>query len=67
MTTRQSLMSLQPIALTGKSIRLEPMATKHVSALTHAGLHPELWHLQPAPITAENDMRRYVQTALDDQ
>ena len=60
-------MSLQPITLTGKSIRLEPMAIAHVSGLTQAGLHPELWQLQPAPITTEEDMRCYVQTALDDQ
>ena len=61
------MMSLQPITLTGKSIRLEPMAIAHVSGLTQAGLHPELWQLQPAPITTEEDMRCYVQTALDDQ
>ncbi len=60
-------MNLQAIALTGKSIRLEPMAMAHVSALTRCGLHSELWHLQPVPITTENDMRRYVQTALDNQ
>ena len=60
-------MILQAITLTDKSIRLEPMPMVHVSALTQCGLHPELWHLQPAPITTENDMRRYVQTALNDQ
>lgn len=60
-------MSLQPITLTSKSIRLEPMAMAHVLALTQSGLHPELWHLQPAPITTEDDMHRYVQAALDDQ
>ncbi len=61
------MMSLRPITLTGKSIRLEPMAIAHVSALTQSGLHPALWHLQPAPVTTEADMHRYVQEALDDQ
>lgn len=60
-------MNLQPITLTGQSIRLEPLHTDHAPALARAGLHAELWRLQPAPITTEDDMRRYVQTALDDQ
>ena len=35
--------------------------------MTSAGLNPELWRLQPAPIATEDDIRRYVQTALNDQ
>ena len=60
-------MNPQPITLAGQSIRLKPLCIDHVAALLRAGLHPELWRLQPAPITTEDDMRRYVQTALDDQ
>jgi N-acetyltransferase len=60
-------MILQPITLTGQHIRLEPLSTNHTPALARAGLHPDLWRLQPAPISTEDDMRRYVQTALDDQ
>ena len=60
-------MSLQPLTLTGKSVRLEPLRIDHVAALARAGQHPELWRLQPAPITTEDDMRSYVQTALADQ
>ena len=60
-------MSLQPLTLTGKSVRLEPLRIDHVAALARAGQHPELWRLQPAPITNEDDMRSYVQTALADQ
>ena len=60
-------MTLQPITLTGQSIRLEPLRIDHTPALAVVGLYPELWHLQPAPIVSEDDMRNYVQTALDDQ
>ena len=60
-------MTLQPTILTGQSIRLEPLRIDHTPALTIAGLYPELWRLQPAPIVSEEDMRSYVQTALDDQ
>ena len=60
-------MTVQPITLTGQSIRLEPLRIDHVAALARAGLYPELWRLQPAPIATEDDMRGYVQTALADQ
>ena len=60
-------MSLQPITLVGQSIRLEPLRMDHAPSLASAGMHAELWRLQPAPITTEDDMRGYVQAALDDQ
>ena len=60
-------MNLQPVYLDGRSIRLEPLRIDHTPALLQAGQHPELWRLQPAPIETEDDMHRYVQTALDDQ
>lgn len=60
-------MFLQRITLTGQCIELVPLRIDHTPALTLAGLQPELWRLQPAPITTEDDMRCYVQTALDDQ
>jgi len=61
------MMNLQPITLAGHSIRLEPLRIDHTPALSLSGLHPELWRLQPAPIATEDDMRRYVHMALDDQ
>ena len=61
------MMNLQSITLAGHSIRLEPLRIDHTPALLLAGLYPELWRLQPAPMATEDDMRRYVQTALDDQ
>lgn len=60
-------MSLAPVTLSGTHIRLEPLTLSHVPALARAGLHPELWRLQPAPILTEADMSAYVAAALDDQ
>ena len=60
-------MSVKPIILTGRSIRLEPLRIDHAPALAQVGLHPELWRLQPAPVMTLDAMYRYVQTALDDQ
>lgn len=60
-------MQLVPLTLAGKYVRLEPLTLDHTSALAQVGLVPALWRLQPAPIETEEDMRRYVQAALDDQ
>ncbi len=60
-------MNLQPVTLAGHNVRLEPLLLGHTPALARVGLYPELWRLQPAPIMTEDDMRRYVQAALDDQ
>lgn len=55
---------LQPVALQGDIVRLEPMSAHHAQALADAGLHPELWRLQPEPMTSLADMQRYVDRAL---
>lgn len=60
-------MNLQAVTLAGHHIRLEPLRPNHTPALARVGLHPELWRLQPAPITTETEMRGYVQSALHDQ
>lgn len=59
--------ALAPLTLTGKHIRLEPLALTHVPALARAGLFDELWRLQPAPLHTEADMSAYVSAALADQ
>lgn len=58
---------LPPVTLEGEIVRLEPMALAHAAALAEAGLHPELWRLQPEPVESADDMRRYVERALAGQ
>lgn len=60
-------MTVEALTLSGAHIRLEPLTLAHVPALAKAGLHPELWRLQPAAIQNEHDMHLYVVQALDDQ
>lgn len=57
--------ALHPVTLMGDIVRLEPMAAHHADALAAVGLHPELWRLQPEPISTVQDMHRYVTRALD--
>ena len=58
---------LPPVTLEGEIVRLEPLALAHAAALAEAGLHPELWRLQPEPVESADDMRRYVERALAGQ
>jgi RimJ/RimL family protein N-acetyltransferase len=58
---------VEPITLCGRYVRLEPMTSDHAGPLARAGLFPELWRLQPSLLATADDMRAYVQTALDDQ
>lgn len=46
---------------------LEPLRSAHAELLAQVGLHPELWELQPRPITSLADMRAYVEQALREQ
>ena len=58
---------IKPLTLSGTSVRLEPMTLAHVAALSRVGLEPELWRWIPSPVTTAEEMRSYVQTALDEQ
>ena len=60
-------MTLPPVTLRGKLVVLEPLRSAHSEPLARVGLHPELWELQPRPITSLADMRAYVDQALHEQ
>lgn len=59
-------MNPQPVTLTGPSVRLEPLTLAHVPALTRIGLDPVLWRWVPTPVTTPDEMRAYVELALDE-
>jgi N-acetyltransferase len=47
-------------------IELRPLELAHSPALWQAGCDPELWQLQPRPISSEAEMQGYVKAALQD-
>ena len=51
-------------ALSGTTIRLEPLTLDHVPGLCAVGLDPELWRWMTSRVDDEADMERYVRTAL---
>ncbi len=59
-------MHVEPVTLIGKHVRLEPLTLDHVDALVRVGLDPELWRWIPTPVTTADEMRDYVERALDE-
>lgn len=60
-------MSIAPVTLEGRHVRLEPLEQAHHAALCTIGLDPELWELIPYRVATPEDMAAYIQTALNAQ
>ena len=55
---------MSPVTLTGHHIRLEPLSPDHHAGLCDVGLDPELWRWTIGEVLTPEDMRAYMQTAL---
>lgn len=60
-------MKIEPITLEGEFVRLEPLRFEHWESLYEAGSDKSLWRWTAAVVASAGDMRRYVETALDEQ
>ena len=58
-------MHVAPVTLLGKTVRLEPLAVSHVPALCKVGLDAELWRWIPTLVSTPDEMRAYVEEALE--
>lgn len=58
---------LSPCVLEGVHVRLEPLSLAHLDGLCAVGLDPELWKWIPNPVRDREEMRAYVELALDEQ
>lgn len=58
---------LQPVTLTGRFVRLEPLSLAHLDDFCAVGLEPELWRWIPYPVATRKDMRAYIETAMNEQ
>lgn len=58
-------MDTHPITLTGRVIELRPLTEAHVDALSEIGLLQEIWQWSYLIVRTPDDMRAYIQTALD--
>lgn len=53
------------MTLEGPRIRLEPMSLDHQAALCEIGLDPSLWAKTTIRVRTPDEMRRYIENALD--
>ncbi len=60
-------MSLDPITLQGRHIRLEPLSLDHLPGLLAVGLDPVLWRWTLNKVSTPADLEHYVETALAEQ
>ena len=56
--------ALEPVALEGDFVRLEPMALEHHGGLCEIGLDPEIWRFTTVMIQSPEEMRSYMDSAL---
>ncbi len=60
-------LTVEPVTLSGRYVRLEPLSMDHLDRLWTIGQDPDLWKLSPYHITTPEKMRIYIQSALDAQ
>lgn len=61
-----AFMKIEPIILEGDYVRLEPLEIEHTDALCDVGLVEEIWRWTTNNIRSQDEMRRYIETALDE-
>ena len=55
---------LEPVTLTGRIVRLEPLTLEHVPGLAEVGLDPAIWRWTLARPTTEADIRAWAASAV---
>jgi RimJ/RimL family protein N-acetyltransferase len=58
---------LEPIALEGRVVRLEPLSMTHLDELAATGLDPDLWRLTVSQVSSHEDLAEWIATALDER
>ncbi|MEO7217592.1 MAG: GNAT family N-acetyltransferase, partial [Gemmatimonadaceae bacterium] len=61
-------MTIAPVTLVGKRVRLVPMSRDHMDALLKAASFPAIWeHTGTSALTSVDALQRYMDTALLDR
>jgi RimJ/RimL family protein N-acetyltransferase len=58
-------MNIEPVIFEGRYVRLEPLSLDHYERLCEVGLDADLWRWTATLIRTPDEMRGYIQTALD--
>src|SRR5687767_10599501 len=60
-------MKIEPVSLEGNFVKLEPLRFENWESLYEAGADETIWRWTASVITSPEDMKRYVETALEEQ
>jgi RimJ/RimL family protein N-acetyltransferase len=60
-------MVIAPVTLEGRMVRLEPLTLDHLDGLTRSGLQPGVFRWFLDPVDTPEQMRAWIDTALDGQ
>jgi RimJ/RimL family protein N-acetyltransferase len=58
---------VEPVTLSGRVVRLQPLGVEHLEPLAEVGLDPVLWRWIGFPVRTKDDLRRYIEDALRDR
>jgi len=56
-------MSMEPVVLEGRYVRMEPLTLHHAAALWAVSDDPELYRFKPYVLRSENDLRQFITAA----
>jgi RimJ/RimL family protein N-acetyltransferase len=56
--------TVEPVTLEGRIVRLEPLGLEHVPGLAEVGLDPAIWRWTIARPASEDDLRAWAESAL---
>ena len=60
-------MLVDPLILEGRHVRLEPLRLDHQARLCEVGLDEDLWRWTTTRVSTPEEMRLYIQTALEEE
>jgi RimJ/RimL family protein N-acetyltransferase len=60
-------MKIEPVVPEGRHVRLEPLSLDHHAALCEVALDPELWRWTLSEVLTPDDLRRYMEAALEER
>ena len=60
-------MIVEPVTLEGRYVRLEPLALDHHARLCEVALEADIFRWFPVPVRTADDMRRFIEEALEAQ
>src|SRR5579863_2652984 len=58
---------VEPVVLEGEHVRLEPLSLSHLDGLCEIGIVEELWRWIPTQVTTREQMKAYVELALNER